>query len=276
MVSFDIEAYNRFVKLYNIQSKDTNSYYTQLVSHFEGVIDFADVYALNTGKVEKDRTLPFFSTGTEHSNILRYEFQVPEGLFFTLSKRRLSKQNDLVEEYKTDPSGVVESFVSQVKTYYKQAGVNYLNDNEDEIKKRVNLSLSSFMSDEAGVEVEGAGDGVLETTLFLDTLLQLGGFFNEGGRATGIRGVITTVPMYHLSDISDIGTACVVAIGNNPRPYQHLDLAALSKTFYSGIYLILGITHYVDSNPRSEFEIVKIAPFISEENTDQSLEEQDS
>jgi len=270
MVTFNTQGYAKFVKGYVEQAKNTQGYYSQLATGGQS-IDFLSEFNIEpTDEVGRD--LPFFSTGSEFANILSYEFDVPKGLFLTLANRKLGSDTELFAQYKEDPDSVIEMFVSKFAEYYSKSGIIFSEKNEKVFYEDIRKALDSFIKDGPGMVISGDDSGTLSTFYYLNMVREMGGFFDGSGSATGVRGVITTIPMFHLADTMDLGQSCIISIRNNPRPYQHLDFAVLSEAFYSGVYKILSIKHVVDGQkPHSVFEVVKIAPLVFDKKLDYKL-----
>lgn len=253
-----VEEFRKFMVDYNAKSKNTQGYYTHLATQGQ-VPDLVSTFDL--GRDENSDDVPFFSTGSEHANILHYEFDVPRALLLVLQNRKADISSNLSQQYQLDPSSVVEQFVPYYRDYYKSTGVVFPVESDQYLRDLIDKSLKTFFTDDPGIVMKSDQEK-LETFYYLNMMLELGGnFIGEGDTGFAVRGVIRTLPMFHLSDMSDINKTCIISIANNPRPYQHLDLATLSEVFYSGVYKILGIKHIVDSQkPHSLFTVQKIAP----------------
>jgi hypothetical protein len=261
-----VSEFRKFILDYN-KSKNSQGYYSHLATQGE-VPEFLVEYELQDK--QEGTSLPYFSTGTEVANILDYEFDVPKSLLLAVQNRQGDLNSALYWEYQTNRSSVIDKFVSVYEEYYKNTGVVLSNKSEDFIRDLIEKSLNTFFSkDPKGYTLTSEGEE-LAAFYYLNMMRELGGSFLEGDdTGFAIRAVITTVPMFNLSDTSDLNRGCIISIRNNPRPYQNLDIATLSESFYSGVYKILGIQHVVNgTKPHSIFTVVKIAPLVFNKKSD--------
>jgi len=72
------------------------------------------------------------------------------------------------------------------------------------------------------------------------------------------KGIIKTLPMFNISNVSNLNTPVIVQIKNTKLIQTPADINKSTAEFFSGIYKILGLKHTIkNKNATSEFVVVK-------------------
>ena len=208
------------------------------------------------GVTESAIPLPVFESNTPNSNILSYSLdqaaQATVALKFNAPLLAPTPEDkfwlglDIKEELKK----LAESYTGADFLIATGRGFDL-----DEITKNIVDIIATPSEEGYTLPRLNSTDNEDGKKLALRTYLR---FFWETAIMGGTRGVIKTVPMFHLSDLSLLGQQCVVNIFKSPILTSRDTKKALYNTTYSGLYKITGWRHVLNGGEAySEFYIFK-------------------
>jgi len=239
----------------------------------------------------EENGIPVFRYNTQNPNTLKMDFKFGAIYFGQL---KLGFQKEIKRLTSAVAEGVLPTGVGTFPIRERGAAIAYLRSKGysqglgDEEKRKIISDLASRVSPELANDLdvdsaEAAADsmalivsGLEETNLqglvLVDQELpgspnNMMADFTEELYRKALQMTITTLPLFHISKTSSLGTPCIFFGQDQPitqsvRP----EVTALNK-FFSGLYKIMGFTHTITTGAAtSQFNLVKNAPKFTAED----------